>query len=1117
MIAKTVTSACVITMETLAQNTADIPFALFYWVNKQSNSAELLGASTITLGLDNVSPWSFRLEEPDTNIKCVWPLKNALASLKTIILPINSIKGLPLGAPNQTIREAILLPVKSSIDNQAVGVLIMGVNPARQLDKEYKTFFEFLGGQFARALQNAQNYEDERKQAEKLAEIDRLKTLFFSNVSHEFRTPLTLMLAPLADSLEELKNQNEPLLKAHHDRQMLIQRNALRLLKLVNSLLDFSRIEAGRIDAVYEPTNLTQLTKDLASVFRSLIEKENIAYTQEIENIEDWIYVDKEMWEKIIFNLLSNAFKFTFEGEIKVSLKKEKESIFLSIQDSGVGISESDLPRMFERFYRIESTKGRSYEGSGIGLSLVQELVKLHGGNVEVRSQQGKGTTFIVSIPMGYSHLPQQSVTRKREGYKPAVIGTAFVEEAKRWSANENLMSPSRNYATSSVESSSGPLPKKDTHTKINRILLVDDNADMREYVESILSKYWEVKTVCNGLEAFNAILESTSDNLNTDTIEDKNLNTFDLVLSDVMMPILDGFGLINKIRNNSSIQHLPIILLSAKAGEEAKVEGLSSGANDYLIKPFSAQELIARIHNQLQLAESRKELEKRVEERTQELRQAMEVLRLETLEKIKKENDLVEQKTRLNLSVEYQERLKEFINTICHEIRNPLHVSFGNIDFLIEAVENIEVIYGAIHEKTKSETEALKDLSIIINNFKEYLSRLENSCEQQQKVINEALDYSKVESNKLELHPVVFQVQDFVKDLTDMYSTQLAQKKISLKHIIPAQMVWLKADSFRLKQVISNLMSNAIKFTPPDGTITLKVENQIVSEIQSRLNVSIEDTGMGMTPEELARLFQSFSQANSGVSAQYGGSGLGLAISKKLVEEMGGQIRVESEREKGTVFSFNILCEILNKQELGEMIAQQSDSSISSKQLHKQEFSPQNTSKTVLVVEDDKANRDILCAYLKGAGYNFETAENGQEAVERCSQFSFDLIIMDVVMPLMNGIVATKTLRTKGIITPIIGLSGLGREDQIKKAKEEGFTEYLTKPIRREVLWEMVEKYTSSSLLEVSHKMSDEAPLKPLPYAEVQSRTFFGAATSSASNKNSKEEREPSSEFDYH
>jgi signal transduction histidine kinase len=268
----------------------------------------------------------------------------------------------------------------------------------------------------------------------RLKELDDLKTQFFANVSHEFRTPLTLMLGPIRDMLEDENNLLSP---QQRERVEIAHRNSLRLLKLVNSLLDFSRIEEGRMQAIYEPTDLGSLTSELASAFRSLIERGGLRLVVDCPKLSEPVYVDREKWEKVIFNLLSNAFKFTSHGKIKVALQEEDRHAVLTVRDTGVGIPEREIPHLFERFYRVESPLGRSYEGSGIGLALVKELVSMHGGTITVASRLGVGTTFTVRLPLGASHLPKEQIGAVHQLSSTAVGSEAYIEEARRWLPEE--------------------------------------------------------------------------------------------------------------------------------------------------------------------------------------------------------------------------------------------------------------------------------------------------------------------------------------------------------------------------------------------------------------------------------------------------------------------------------------------------------------------------------------------------------------------------------------------------------------------------------------------------------------------------------------------------------
>jgi PAS domain S-box-containing protein len=425
------------------------------------------------------------------------------------------------------------------------------------------------------------------RQREELAKLDELKTQFFANISHEFRTPLTLMMGPLEDAQAD----SEQLSALNRERLELAHRNSVRLLKLVNTLLDFSRIEAGRIQASYEPTDLSLLTTELASVFRSAIERAGMRLIIDCPPMREMVYVDREMWEKIVLNLLSNAFKFTFEGEIEISLRPAAATLEMTVRDTGTGIPADELPHLFERFHRVMGARGRSYEGSGIGLALVQELVRLHNGNVRVESEVDRGTRFVVSLPLGNTDLPADRIRASRTLTPTAVAAESYVEEAERWlpsgpaaSAGKPI-SPERQ---SMLEAPEAGLSEAER----DLVVLADDNADMLDYVTHLLEQEYRVHAVRDGVNAVEATRQLRPA----------------LVLSDVMMPGLDGFGVLRAIRGDPSLSTMPVILLSARAGEESSLEGLHAGADDYLVKPFTARELMARVATHVKMAKLRRE-----------------------------------------------------------------------------------------------------------------------------------------------------------------------------------------------------------------------------------------------------------------------------------------------------------------------------------------------------------------------------------------------------------------------------------------------------------------------------------------------------------------------------
>ncbi|MEG5066430.1 ATP-binding protein [Microcoleus sp. B3-A4] len=581
--AKTVEAACEISATVLTNNAYDIPFALFYLLDGESEIARLAGTTRLAAG----TLASCEAIELTSAQKCQWQLKQVMETGESrIIEDLEAQFGLlPGGAWSKSPHQAVVLPLARS--GETFGFLIAGVSPLRTFDDDYKGFFDLMAGQVTTAIANAQAYEAERKRAEALAELDRAKTTFFSNVSHEFRTPLTLMLAPLEEAIANLDGTIPP---QEREQLLLVQRNGMRLLKLVNSLLDFSRIEAGRVQAAYEPIDLATYTAELASTFRSLIERVGMSLIVNCPPLPEAIYVDREMWEKIVLNLLSNAFKFTLAGTITVRLQCVENWVELSVADTGVGIPSEEIPHLFERFHRIKNSQGRSFEGSGIGLSLVQELVKLHSGKLDVSSTFGEGSCFTVTIPTGTAHLPPERIGASRTLASTALGAMPYVEEAQRWLPEGKLRLPILDFELDNNPTNLNQAPA-DRAAKA-KILLADDNTDMRDYIRRLLSGSYTVQTVADGVAALTALKK----------------NPPDLVLTDVMMPGMDGFELLRSLRSNPATQDIPIILLSARAGEESRIEGLEAGADDYLIKPFSARELLARVEASWKLARLRQE-----------------------------------------------------------------------------------------------------------------------------------------------------------------------------------------------------------------------------------------------------------------------------------------------------------------------------------------------------------------------------------------------------------------------------------------------------------------------------------------------------------------------------
>ncbi len=571
--ARTAVEACRNTARVLAANPHDVPFALFYLLDEGS-VAQLVASCGLGPG-EAASPVVVDADADADTTEAIWPLIEVASSGRAVDvtglagrIPVRSAVGdLPVDA-------ALVMPIAHATSEGSAGLIVAGVSPSRALDEEYRSFFTLLARQVANAVADARAYEAERERAEALAEIDRAKTVFFSNISHEFRTPLTLMLGPVEDVLAR-----DRLPDADRRAIEIVHRNAVRLLKLVNTLLDFSRLEAGRIRASYVPVDLAACTAELAGVFRAAIERAGLRLAVDAPPLPGPVYVDRDMWEKVVLNLLSNALKFTFEGGIEVRVRDAGQAAEVTVLDTGVGIAEDQIPRLFQRFQRIPGTRARTHEGSGIGLSLVHQLVGLHGGTVTVDSAVGVGSAFTVRIPFGATHLPADAIGDETAGGTGTVTtgAAAYLSEAAGWTSDlaDNA---------AAIPGIPPPPPGR------ARVLVVDDNADMRDYVIRLLSDGYEVEAAGDGAAALHAVRNRPPD----------------LVLTDVMMPGVDGFELLRALRADPRTAHIPVIMLTARAGEESAVDGLAAGADDYLVKPFSARELLARIRSNVELATAR-------------------------------------------------------------------------------------------------------------------------------------------------------------------------------------------------------------------------------------------------------------------------------------------------------------------------------------------------------------------------------------------------------------------------------------------------------------------------------------------------------------------------------
>ena len=916
----------------LRANTKDLPFTLTYLFNGESQAS--LGSMTGIASNHRAAPAVI----PTHINRGSWPIAEMLARNAPVrVIDAESLFGpLPTGSWNESPRDALLVPIASRAQGDPAGIFIAALNPYRQLDANYNGFIELIAGQIAGSLANARAYEQERKRAESLAELDRAKTTFFSNISHEFRTPLTLMLGPL----ESLRTTGCP--PDVREEVETVHRNGLRLLKLVNTLLDFSRLEAGRIQATYRPVSLASRTAELASVFRSAMERAGLSYRVHCEPLPQPVYVDLEMWERIVLNLLSNAFKFTLTGGVEVTLRAAGGCAELSIIDTGTGIPESELPRIFERFHRIEGAPGRTHEGTGIGLALVDELVRLHGGVVRVESRLNFGTSFRVTIPFGVAHLPPDRVSHDSGIHDSAPGAAPFVQEALRWLPGESNGEEAfiKNLENDGLALHPGQ-PEIEAGKRA-RVLLVDDNRDMREYVERLLSRRYYVTSVSDGNDALVAV----------------RAHPPDLVLTDIMMPGLNGFEFLRDLRADTATSTIPVILLSARAGEEAESEGLEAGADDYLVKPFTARELMARVGTHISMYQLRLELTRK----EQDLRlkaEAAEHKYRAILESISEGFLLVDRNWRIEYANEqwsdlgglqlsdavgkvlwdlfpgldesafgsgYRRametheivRIEEFYKPLNRWFHANIYPSSEGISIFVQDVTERRLHQERLllSEKLAATGRLAATIAHEINNPLEsvlnliYLARTsrEQSARIREILITaekEVTRVSHIARHTLGFYrdtsaPSQIDMSTLVEEVLTVYDSRLRAVGIDVQKDFGA-LPPVEALRGEMHQVFSNLFSNAIDAMRDGGTLTVVLreaeENNPVG-----IRIRVEDNGVGIPPENLARLFEAFFTTKPNA-----GTGLGLWVVKQFVESWGGRIEVTSsvEPEKhGTAFN---------------------------------------------------------------------------------------------------------------------------------------------------------------------------------------------------------------------
>ncbi|NPU12296.1 response regulator [Bradyrhizobium sp. 83002] len=1077
--ARSIDQACASCARALAREPRDLPFAMIYMTEPDGEAARLEALTGIDRDHPAVESRS-RIQAEET-----WPLAEALHRQAAVLvrdLPHRFDTAFPSGGWRQPPTQAVVLPLPSSGEAGRSGFVIAGLNPFRLYDESYARFLNLVAGQIAAAVSNGGAYEAERRRAEALAEVDRAKTTFFSNISHEFRTPLTLMLSPLEDILG---SDGASIGSEERSVLSLIHRNGIRLLKLVNTLLDFSRIEAGRMTATFEPVDLVTFTEELVSTFRSATDRAGLRLRIDATALPEPVYVDRDMWEKIVLNLISNAFKFTFEGEIAVSIgvSADRRHAELRVCDTGTGIPPGEVPNLFERFRRIEGARGRSFEGSGIGLALVQELVKLHGGDITAESELGRGSVFSLRIPLGVAHLPagqlgisqSQSVTNRR--------AQAYIDEALGWlngDASIDLPHPS----------SADDLGVRTATVRRDRVVLADDNPDMRDYVRRLLGEDYEVEAVADGRAALDATRRRRPD----------------LVLTDVMMPELDGFGLLKALRSDAQLRDIPVVMLSARAGEEAKVEGLDAGASDYLSKPFSARELLARVRANIDLARVRREaettlrelnerLEAQVSERTAEL-QAKEA-RLRTIFEasytfqalLASDGTLLDANATLLEAIAAPlhdvagvpfwetpwfagtpgtpEVIRSLVDAVARgdEARRELQLDLpvggwrwfdfqmrpvrdetGQVVAIVpEAVELTErrkaeeafrqaqkmeaigqLTGGVAHDFNnlltviRSSADLLRRRQLSPERMRRYVDAISDTADRAAKLTGQLLAFAR----RTPMERQVFDAAGHIEQIEDMLQTVLGAPAV-IELDLRSRPLPVDVDVNQFETALVNLVANARDAMNGRGVLTIRgdrVQQDGPVGSQQFISVSVSDTGCGIAADQIDRIFEPFF-TTKGVGR---GTGLGLSQVYGFVHQSGGRVLADSELGKGTTLTLLLP---LTSKPLGPR--------------ERSEHGPEVLAArwNVLVVEDNPEIGEFSTQLLEDLGYRTALARSGLDALRMIDDNpdGFDLVLSDVVMPGMDGVTLGQEIRRRLPTIPIVLNSGYS--DVLADGDRHGFS----------------------------------------------------------------------------
>ncbi len=630
---------------------------------------------------------------------------------------------------------------------------------------------------------------------QKLLELDQIKSRFFANISHELRTPLTLLLAPLETLLHRFNRSLD-----EETRNMLVtmHSNGMRLLKLINDLLDLVRLESGRLEVKREPLEVGEFIKGLASAARQVADDKRLRLETFVDPAVGTVLADRDKLEKVVLNLLFNALKFTpAGGRVELRAEKQGEEMTLVVADTGMGISEKNLPHVFDRFWQADGSSKRKYQGVGIGLALVKELVEIHGGKVVVQSQEGRGTTFTVALPYQKAEPAQTPKPEAAPVAAPTTAASRGIVTSEEWLAN--LYRRAELFpALTPLQESLRPVETA-RNGSLPTILVADDEPDMLRFLKSQLSLHYRVLEAVDGQQA----------------IEKASQFLPDIILLDMMMPEKDGLQACREIREHTPTASIPIILLTARADEETKLAALSAGASDFLTKPFSTTELHVRIKN---LVESH-QYQRKVSKQNQVLESTIEQLK-------DTETQLVQ--------TEKLASLGRMSAGIIHEINNPLNFATTGLYTLRNKGKYLAPDQQAEYSEVLQDVEeGIKRVKTIVSDLRMFTHPDAESRDQ--------VDVAEVVAAALRL-----------------VSNEWKDKVRIERSLVEHQSVW--ANKNKLIQVLVNLLQNSIhaltskSFADEQPTVWIEGRQEPGKSI-----LVVRDNGTGISAEHLDKIFDPF------------------------------------------------------------------------------------------------------------------------------------------------------------------------------------------------------------------------------------------------------------------